>query len=188
MTRQAPGNQACCRAGLFLRRNGRSLAPSDRGSAVWQSRPGGVIDMATVPLQLPRGTIGTLDARVWRGSQNEGAAQRQEARQSYTGLNVRCHIMNCPKPSVRIRPTPVVALSAANVRNGSASSHRKRPLVLPVADRQGRGVRIRNLVFPNRHPLVATIFDEPHANFDHDANRGRIGRIDERNNPRQTQL
>jgi hypothetical protein len=30
------------RAGLSLRRGGRSPAPSDRGSAVWQSRAGGV--------------------------------------------------------------------------------------------------------------------------------------------------
>jgi hypothetical protein len=39
--------QADRRAGLSARRGGRSLAPSDRGSAVWQSRLGGMIDMAT---------------------------------------------------------------------------------------------------------------------------------------------
>src|SRR5260221_7536265 len=38
--------QADRRAGLSPRRGGRSLAASDRGSAVWQSRLGGVIDMA----------------------------------------------------------------------------------------------------------------------------------------------
>jgi NADPH:quinone reductase-like Zn-dependent oxidoreductase len=37
-------SQADRRAGLFLRRGGRSPAPSDRGSPVWQSRLGGLID------------------------------------------------------------------------------------------------------------------------------------------------
>ena len=39
--------QADRRAGLSPRRGRRSLASSDRGSAVWQSRPGGVIDVTT---------------------------------------------------------------------------------------------------------------------------------------------
>ena len=36
---------------------GRSLAPSDRGSAVWQSRLGGVIDMAAVSPNHPRSRV-----------------------------------------------------------------------------------------------------------------------------------
>jgi len=119
----------------------RSLAPSDQGSAVWQRRPGGMIDMAT-PIHPP--TRSTLT--------NCPTGRRRTSMAAAIGIAVLDDYQHAAPPARRT----VIAEAAASITS-SMTIWRKRRL------RSSQDVKPFDVVcvMRERTPLTATSWQQP---------------------------